>query len=94
MDPRVSQLLDKMEAKRLAENKKQASKPCPKPQAEQQYSFLMSWSRGRPINRFTDASCNFWVCGKRMTKIEPDEVSGMIKHGFAELKNDHSLVLK
>lgn len=80
----VNAMLDKMIVKQTAENDRAAKKPCSKMDAQKSRDFLLGWSKGRPIVKLTSGNSDtFWKCGKWMTKISPQEVSGMVKHGFA-----------
>ncbi len=84
----VNALLDGMLVKQRARNIKAAAKPCSYAIALRQATFLKGWSKGKPIVKFGDETTKFWKCGKWMTQIPPQEVYGMVAHGFAKLDGD------
>ena len=76
-------MLDKMLEKQRKENEKAALQPCALEFARSEAKYLAGWSKGKPITKFGDESSTFWKSGKWMTKISPQHIAGMIKHGFA-----------
>ena len=85
----ASAMLDRMLAEQAEENRVAASKPCSQAQAKKSAKFLKGWAKGKPITKWMpgDAS-TMWKCGKWMTKIEPSELAGLVKYGFAKRIGD------
>ena len=86
-------VLDKLLDEQRQENERAFGKPCSAARAKEQFDFLKRWARGKPVTKVDDSS-TFWRAGRQMTMIPPQEVAGMIRHGFANFDGDVLTFLK
>ena len=93
MNAVASAMLDKMLNEQRRQNERATKVSCTKECAQWQYDFLKGWAKKKPIVKFGDESSTFWKSGKWMTKIPPQDIVGMVKHGLA-VRDGNRLILK